>query len=61
MVGTSCKSLPGRRKFFKLCIEQMKEKDEEHFHLATRMSVSHFNMLLNLIRPNLEKNLCENP
>ncbi|XP_028901043.2 uncharacterized protein LOC105219644 [Zeugodacus cucurbitae] len=41
--------------FFKTCIKQLKEKDEEHFFKVTRMNVSSFNILLSLLKQRMER------
>ncbi|XP_017492643.1 PREDICTED: uncharacterized protein LOC108380760 [Rhagoletis zephyria] len=41
--------------FFKTCIQQLKEKDEEHFFKATRINVSSFNLLLSLLKERMER------
>lgn len=41
--------------FYKTCVQQLKEKDEEHFFKATRMNVGSFNLLLELLKEKLER------
>lgn len=47
--------------FFKSCLIQMKLKDEEHFLKATRLSVSKFELILNLLKARLTKHSRRKP
>lgn len=47
--------------FFTTCFKQMKLKDEEHFLKATRLSVTKFEFLLNVLKDRLVRHSRRKP